>query len=115
MAEALQRVMDARILMLLVRNDSRQGVYGPDIPAGTNVPLGAFYTAVGRLEGHGFIESRWQDEGSWPSGHAATAEPPPKGKPRRRYYRITQRGRRWLVDRTATSEARAARRRAGRE
>ena len=57
--------------------------YGFDVMAATGLPSGTVYPLLRRLEREGCVVGRWEDEA------AAFAE----GRPRRRTYRITARGR----------------------
>ena len=61
--------------------------YGLDIMDATDLPSGAVYPALGRLERRGFIR------GTWESSRLARAE----ARPRRRYYEITREGRQALA------------------
>lgn len=55
-----------------------------------NMKEGTLYPVLYRLDDHGFIESRWEDE------HA------PRKGPRKRLYRITPKGKRELAERRQT-------------
>ena len=56
---------------------------------------GTLYKALARLEGEGFLASRWEDP------NIAAAE----GRPRRRFYRLTLEGEGALADARASSPA----------
>ena len=56
--------------------------YGLDIMDATDLPSGAVYPALGRLERRGFVRGKWEPES------VARRE----GRPRRRYYEITKDG-----------------------
>jgi len=56
--------------------------YGLQLCAETGLPSGTIYPIVARLEQLGWVESSWED----PSEHVA------EGRPRRRYYRLTEEG-----------------------
>jgi PadR family transcriptional regulator len=56
--------------------------YGLQICAETGLPSGTIYPIVARLEQAGWVTSRWEDPGE----HTA------EGRPRRRYYRLTDGG-----------------------
>lgn len=58
-------------------------VYGFDIMRVTHLPSGTVYPLLRRLEAAGFLESSWEDT---EAAHEA-------GRPARRYYRATSRGR----------------------
>jgi len=56
--------------------------YGLQLCAQTGLPSGTIYPIVARLEQLGWVESSWEDPGE----HVA------QGRPRRRYYRLTEEG-----------------------
>ena len=56
--------------------------YGLDIMDATDLPSGAVYPALGRLERRGFVRGKWEPESV---GRR-------EGRPRRRYYEITKDG-----------------------
>jgi PadR family transcriptional regulator PadR len=56
--------------------------YGLQLCAETGLPSGTIYPIVARLEQLGWVESSWED----PREHVA------EGRPRRRYYRLTDAG-----------------------
>lgn len=65
---------------LLAQPDERR--YGLELCAETELHPGTMYPIVARLERVGWVESSWED----PAVHVAA------GRPRRRYYRLTQDG-----------------------
>ena len=62
-------------------------VYGFDIMDLTGLPGGTVYPALRRLEAAGFVESEWEE------GGVAQEQ----GRPSRKYYRLTDKGRRRLA------------------
>lgn len=56
-------------------------MYGLQICQAAGLPSGTIHPILARLEGLGWIESRWED-----------AVPQEEGRPRRRYYRMTTDG-----------------------
>jgi DNA-binding PadR family transcriptional regulator len=77
------------ITSLLILRAIRDGVcYGLDIVAGTRLPSGTVYPTLGRLRKSGLIKGKWEDQ------RRAERE----GRPRRRYYELTQRGRSALAE-----------------
>ena len=56
--------------------------YGLQLCAETGLPAGTIYPIVARLEQLGWVHSSWED----PDEHVAA------GRPRRRYYRLTEEG-----------------------
>ena len=63
-------------------------LYGFDIIDITGVPGGTVYPALRRLEGAGFLTSKWEKQS------IAQAEP----RPQRKYYELTRAGREALTD-----------------
>jgi PadR family transcriptional regulator, regulatory protein PadR len=58
-----------------------QEMYGLQICAAAGLPSGTIHPILARFEGLGWLESRWED-----------ANPQEEGRPRRRYYRLTEDG-----------------------
>ncbi|GIH24409.1 PadR family transcriptional regulator [Acrocarpospora phusangensis] len=56
--------------------------YGLQMCDATGLPSGTIYPIISRLESSGWLESRWEDP------HELAGE----GRPRRRYYRLTEDG-----------------------
>src|SRR5215469_18278965 len=56
--------------------------YGLQICAETRLPAGTIYPILARLERAGWVRSSWED----PAAHVA------EGRPRRRYYKLTDEG-----------------------
>jgi DNA-binding PadR family transcriptional regulator len=69
--------------------------YGLALCEETGLPSGTVYPIVARLEHAGWAQSRWEE----PETHVA------EGRPRRRYYRLTQDG----AEQARTALARAYR------
>lgn len=55
--------------------------YGLQISEAADLPGGTIYPILIRLEGCGWLESRWED-----------IDPQEEGRPQRRYYRLSERG-----------------------
>lgn len=68
------------VLQALLVNPS-QGMYGLEISQTVELPSGTIHPILARLEGYGWLESRWED-----------IDPREKQRPRRRYYRLTPDG-----------------------
>ena len=66
--------------------------FGFDIMDATELPSGTVYPALRRLEAAGLVESAWEED----------ARSRKAGRPRRRYYQLTKRGR----DQLSEAEAR---------
>jgi PadR family transcriptional regulator len=69
------------VLHALLRRPAAER-YGLELCAETGLPSGTIYPIVARLERAGWVESRWED----PNEHIT------RGRPRRRYYRLTDGG-----------------------
>ncbi len=69
------------VLGELIANPTRR-VHGFELCAATGQPSGTVYPILVRLEGLGWLESEWEE----PEVHV------PAGRPRRRYYRLTEDG-----------------------
>ena len=70
--------------------------YGLEICAATGLPSGTIHPILARLENLGWVESDWED-----------IDPKKEGRPRRRYYRLSERG--LTMARNSLAEANAAR------
>ena len=73
-----------------------QAMYGLEICAEAGLPSGTIHPILARLEGAGWLRSEWED-----------ADPARVGRPRRRYYRLTDDGAEQARD--ALARTRAAR------
>jgi len=67
----------------ILRAIDEDHAYGLDIIAQTALATGTVYVTLGRLQKRGFVTTSWEDQ------RIADRE----GRPRRRYYRLTDRGR----------------------
>jgi DNA-binding PadR family transcriptional regulator len=61
--------------------------YGLDIVTQTGLPSGTVYPTLGRLKRGGLVRARWEDQ------RIAEGE----GRPRRRYYQLTEEGEKALA------------------
>ena len=68
------------VLRALLEDPSKER-YGLEICAATGLPSGTIHPILARLEALGWVESAWEQ-----------TDPREQGRPRRRYYRLTQRG-----------------------
>jgi len=69
------------VLRALLAEPTRE-MYGLEICTEAGLPSGTIHPILGRLEReHGWLTSRWED-----------IEPEEEGRPRRRYYRLTEGG-----------------------
>ena len=69
-----------RVLRALL-NDPDAELYGVEIGAAADLPSGTVHPILARLEGFGWVTSRWED-----------IDPSAQGRPARRYYRIDAHG-----------------------
>ncbi len=70
--------------------------YGLEIGTITGLPSGTIHPILARLENLGWVESDWEQ-----------IDPTQEGRPRRRYYRISERG--LMMARQSLAEANAVR------
>jgi DNA-binding PadR family transcriptional regulator len=68
------------VLRALLADPSRE-LYGAEIGAAAGLPSGTVHPMLARLEGLGWVSSRWED-----------VDPSDAGRPARRYYRLTPTG-----------------------
>jgi PadR family transcriptional regulator PadR len=69
------------VLRALVAEPTRAR-YGLELSDVTGLPTGTIYPILARLEGVRWVESTWEEEDAHPG----------EGRPRRRYYQLTQDG-----------------------
>jgi PadR family transcriptional regulator, regulatory protein PadR len=69
-----------RVLRVLLQDPQRE-VYGRELGEAAGLPSGTVHPILARLEGMGWVESRWED-----------IDPRAAGRPARRYYRLTPDG-----------------------
>jgi PadR family transcriptional regulator PadR len=80
------------VLRALLAEPTRE-MYGLQVCAEAGLPSGTIHPILARLEGLGWAESRWED-----------TDPAAEGRPRRRYYKMTEDG----AERARIALARAA-------
>lgn len=68
------------VLRAMLAEPARE-MYGLEICRAAELPSGTIHPILARLEGYGWLESRWED-----------IEPTKEGRPRRRYYRLSPAG-----------------------
>ena len=68
------------VLRLLLEDPTRE-LYGVEIGDGTGLASGTVHPILARLEGRGWLDSRWEE-----------IAPTVAGRPARRYYRLTADG-----------------------
>lgn len=67
-----------QLVLQVFLEDAARDRYGSDIGAEAGLPSGTVHPILARLEGIGWLESRWED-----------IDPRVEGRPARRYYRLT--------------------------
>jgi DNA-binding PadR family transcriptional regulator len=73
--------LTVQLVLRAMLADPTQEMYGLQLCQEAGLPSGTIHPILARLEGLGWAESRWED-----------ADPQHEGRPRRRYYRLTQDG-----------------------
>jgi len=68
------------VLRAILAEPTRE-MYGLQIGQAAELPSGTIHPILARLEGCGWLESRWED-----------IDPVKEGRPRRRYYRLSAEG-----------------------
>jgi PadR family transcriptional regulator, regulatory protein PadR len=68
------------VLRALLERPTRE-MYGLEICAAAGLASGTIHPILARLEGLGWLESRWED-----------VDPAAEGRPKRRYYRLSPDG-----------------------
>ena len=84
----MRLTLQVQLTVRAMLDDHDRELYGLEIVEATGLPPGTIYPIMARLEGAGWVTSRWEETG-----------PEAMGRPRRRYYRLTADG---------TAQARAA-------
>lgn len=70
-----------QLVLRAILSDPARVTYGLQICQDAGLPSGTIHPILARLERLGWLESRWED-----------ADPQAQGRPRRRYYRLTEDG-----------------------
>lgn len=78
---APRMTLPTQLVLRAMLADPTQEKYGLQICTEAGLPSGTIHPILARLEGLGWLESRWED-----------ADPRQQGRPRRRYYRLTPDG-----------------------
>jgi PadR family transcriptional regulator, regulatory protein PadR len=73
--------LTVQLVLRALLNDPSREMYGLQICTAAGLPSGTIHPILARLEGVGWLESRWEQ-----------ADPHAQGRPRRRYYRLTGAG-----------------------
>lgn len=70
-----------RLVLEAFLEDPLRELYGLEICQAADLPSGTVHPILARLEGLGWLESRWEG-----------IDPRDEGRPQRRYYRLTRQG-----------------------
>jgi DNA-binding PadR family transcriptional regulator len=73
--------LPVQLVLRALLADPSQEMYGLQICTEAGLPSGTIHPILARLEGWGWLESRWED-----------TNPAGQGRPRRRYYWLTRAG-----------------------
>jgi DNA-binding PadR family transcriptional regulator len=71
----------AQLVLGVLLEDPQREIYGRELGDAAGLPSGTIHPILARLEGMGWLESRWED-----------IDPKAAGRPARRYYRLTADG-----------------------
>lgn len=78
---APRMTMATRVVLGTLLSDVEAEWFGSQIGQIAGLPSGTVHPILARLEGLGWVESRWED-----------IDPSTEGRPARRYYRLTRSG-----------------------
>lgn len=78
-AQGPRMTLPTQLVLRALLADPGQEMYGLQICTVAGLPSGTIHPILARLEGLGWLESRWEDTAS---AHA-------EGRPQRRYYQFT--------------------------
>ena len=81
MTTAPKMTLPTQLVLRALLADPTSELYGSEIGAAAGLMSGTVHPILARLEGIGWVESRWED-----------VDPQAVGRPARRYYRITGAG-----------------------
>jgi PadR family transcriptional regulator PadR len=73
--------LPTQLVLRTLLEDPTKEFYGLEICAAAGLPSGTIHPILARLENAGWLASRWEE-----------IDPREKGRPRRRYYRLTPDG-----------------------
>ncbi|PZS15429.1 MAG: PadR family transcriptional regulator [Pseudonocardiales bacterium] len=73
--------LPTQLVLRVLLAEPTQEMYGLQIGQAAELPSGTVHPILARLEGCGWLDSRWED-----------IDPVKEGRPRRRYYRLSPEG-----------------------
>lgn len=77
----LRMTLATQLVLRAMLAEPTRETYGLQVCQDAGLPSGTIHPILARLERLGWLESRWED-----------ADPQAEGRPRRRYYRLTEDG-----------------------
>ena len=77
----LRMTIPTQLVLQALLEDPQRELYGVEIGTAAGLPSGTVHPILARLEGLGWLESRWEE-----------IDPRREGRPPRRYYRLTASG-----------------------
>src|SRR4051795_6544266 len=81
MSSGPRMTIPAQLVLGVLLEDPQREIYGRELGDAAGLPSGTIHPILARLEGMGWLESRWED-----------VDPGTVGRPARRYYRLTPDG-----------------------
>src|SRR3954466_2160024 len=81
MSSGPRMTIPAQLVLGVLLEDPQREIYGRELGDAAGLPSGTIHPILARLEGMGWLESRWED-----------IDPKAAGRPARRYYRLTADG-----------------------
>jgi DNA-binding PadR family transcriptional regulator len=81
MGKTPRMTIPTQLVLRALLEDFTREMYGLEICQAAGLPPGTIHPILARFEGIGWLESRFED-----------VDPHEAGRPRRRYYRLTEKG-----------------------
>lgn len=81
MANSPRMTIPTQLVLRALLAEPARELYGLQIGEAAGLPSGTIHPMLARLEGIGWVSSRWED-----------VDPSAEGRPARRYYRLTATG-----------------------
>jgi PadR family transcriptional regulator, regulatory protein PadR len=81
MVSSPRMTIPTQLVLRALLVDPARELYGAEIGEAAGLPSGTVHPMLARLEGFGWVSSRWED-----------VDPSEAGRPARRYYRLTPSG-----------------------
>lgn len=78
---APRMTIPTQLVLEVLISDANREFYGLELGQAVGLPSGTVHPILARLEGVGWLESRWED-----------VDPSDAGRPARRYYKLTGQG-----------------------